>query len=57
LASDNLHTLVLAHISKKTNRPDIALEMAHTTLERLGIAQRVRVIAAPQEAALDSIAV
>jgi hypothetical protein len=48
---------VLAHISKKTNRPDLALEMAHATLQRLGIAERVRVIAAPQDEALPSLAV
>ncbi len=57
LASENLHTLVLAHISQKTNRPDIALETAHATLERLGIANRVRVIAAPQHEALPSLEV
>ncbi len=57
LASENLHTLVLAHISQKTNRPDIALEMAHATLDRLGIASQVRVIAAPQHEALPSLAV
>lgn len=57
LASENLHTLVLAHISKKTNRPEIALEVAHATLERLGIHGRVRVIAARQDAAMESLAV
>lgn len=57
LASENLHTLVLAHISQKTNRPEIALETAHATLERLGIAGRVRVIAAPQHEALPSLVV
>lgn len=57
LASENLHTLVLAHISQKTNRADIALETAHATLDRLGIANRVRVIAAPQHEALPNLEV
>lgn len=57
LASENLHTLILAHISQKTNRPDIALETAHRTLDRLGIAQRVRVVAAPQHEALPNLPV
>ena len=47
LASDNLHTLVLAHISKKNNRPDLAIEVARRTLEELGM-DHVRVIAASQ---------
>lgn len=57
LASENLHTLVLAHISQKTNRPEIALETAAATLDRLGIAGRVRVVAAPQHEALPNLAV
>lgn len=57
LASENLHTLVLAHLSQKTNRPEIALEMAQRTLEKLGIANRVRVVLARQDAALEPIEV
>jgi phosphoribosyl 1,2-cyclic phosphodiesterase len=49
LASEHLHTLVLAHLSKKTNTPELALAAARATLERLGLAQRVRVLVADQD--------
>jgi len=35
LVTPDLHTLVLAHLSKKTNDPDLALAAAHETLEEL----------------------
>lgn len=57
MASENLHTLVLAHLSTKTNTPERALEAAHGALERLGISDRVRVIVARQDRALDPIEV
>jgi phosphoribosyl 1,2-cyclic phosphodiesterase len=47
LASSALHTLVLAHLSLKTNRPELALEVAVKTLERLGLGH-VRVLVASQ---------
>lgn len=49
LASENLHTLVLAHLSKKTNTPEHALEVAHATLGRLGLSSQVRVLVASQD--------
>jgi phosphoribosyl 1,2-cyclic phosphodiesterase len=57
LASEHLHTLVVAHVSQKTNRPEIAEEAARAALERLGLARAVRVLVAPQHAALESLAV
>lgn len=47
LAGPELHTLVLAHLSKKTNRPELALEAARATLERLGLTH-VQVLVASQ---------
>ena len=57
LASENLHTLVLAHLSQKTNTRALALEAATSTLERLGLSSKVRVIVAEQHAALESMTV
>jgi phosphoribosyl 1,2-cyclic phosphodiesterase len=57
LASENLHTLVLAHLSKKTNTEALALEAAHAALARVGLDGKVRVIVAQQHEALESIAV
>jgi phosphoribosyl 1,2-cyclic phosphodiesterase len=57
LASDSLHTLVLAHLSKKTNRPEIALETAQRTLDRLGLTRQVRVLVASQDQVGDSLEV
>lgn len=48
LAGAELHTLVLAHLSEKNNRPDIALECASNQLDRLGLRSRVRVEIADQ---------
>jgi len=48
LASENLHTLVLAHLSEHNNRPDIALEAARATLDGLGLAH-VKVLVASQD--------
>jgi hypothetical protein len=52
-----LHTLVLAHLSKKTNTEALALEAAHTALARAGLNGKVRVIVAQQHEALEPIAV
>lgn len=49
LASANLHTLVLAHLSEKNNRPELAREVAERTLGELGIASRVKVLVASQD--------
>ncbi|MBK7644120.1 MAG: hypothetical protein IPJ19_13915 [Planctomycetes bacterium] len=48
LAGANLHTLVIAHLSKKTNAPARALEAARTELERAGLGH-VRTLIASQE--------
>ena len=48
LAGANLHTLVLAHLSKKTNAPARALECARAELERAGLGH-VRTLIASQE--------
>lgn len=56
LAGPSLHTLVIAHISAKTNYPPIAEECARRTLERLGLSH-VRVLLAEQHAVLPSIEV
>jgi len=48
LAGANLHTLVLAHLSKKTNAPERALLCARTELERAGLGH-VRTLIASQE--------
>lgn len=47
LAGPELHTLVLAHLSETNNTPDLALEVAHATLARLGLGD-VRVLVAAQ---------
>jgi phosphoribosyl 1,2-cyclic phosphodiesterase len=57
LAGENLHTLVLAHLSQKNNRPEFALEAAKGALARLGIAARVRVLVASQDEALENLPV
>lgn len=56
LASEHLHTLVVAHVSTKTNRYEIAEAAARATLERLGLAH-VRVLVATPERALESLEV
>lgn len=48
LAGPRLHTLVLAHLSKKTNTPEHAVEVARDTLDRLGLAH-VEVLVASQD--------
>jgi phosphoribosyl 1,2-cyclic phosphodiesterase len=48
LAGANLHTLVLAHLSKKTNDPARALAAARAELERAGLGH-VRTLIASQE--------
>jgi len=56
LAGPNLHTLILAHLSEKNNRPELALEAATSKLAELGM-PGVRVIIAEQDEALESIQV
>ena len=48
MADENLHTLVLAHLSAHNNTPELALEVAHSTLAELGLAH-VRVLVASQD--------
>lgn len=56
LASDALHTLVLAHLSAVNNTPERALEAARATLERLGLGS-VEVLVAEQDRAGPNLAV
>jgi len=48
LAGPELHTLVIGHVSKKTNRPELALEVAERKLRELG-REDVRVVVAEQD--------
>jgi phosphoribosyl 1,2-cyclic phosphodiesterase len=57
LAGENLHTLVLAHLSETNNRPELALEAASRTLEELGLASRVRILVASQHEVGENLAV
>ena len=57
LASERLHTLVLAHLSATNNTAELALEAAHGCLARLGLAGRVRVLVASQDQSGEPIAV
>jgi len=57
LAGANLHTLVLAHLSETNNRPELAREVAERTLAELGLAARVRVVIASQDAIGENLAV
>jgi len=57
LAGPRLHTVVLAHLSQKNNRPELALAAANGALERVGMAGQVRVIVASQREALESLEV
>jgi phosphoribosyl 1,2-cyclic phosphodiesterase len=57
LAGKELHTLVLAHLSKKNNRPELALAAANGALARLGLAGKVRVLVGSQEQPLESLEV
>lgn len=56
LAGPELHTLVLAHLSQHNNRPELALESAHATLESLGLSH-VRVLVASQDEIGENLAV
>ncbi len=47
LASEQLHTLVLAHLSETNNRPELALASAQMVLDELGLSQ-VKVLIASQ---------
>jgi hypothetical protein len=57
LASESLHTLVLAHLSETNNRPELALEAAHGALRELGLERRVRVLVASQDQVGENLAV
>ncbi|HED65959.1 MAG TPA: MBL fold metallo-hydrolase [Planctomycetes bacterium] len=48
LAGPELHTLVLAHLSRRNNRPDLALASAHAALAAIG-REDVRVLVADQD--------
>jgi len=48
LVGPDLHTLILAHLSKKTNEPELALSAAKETLEELGRCE-VEVLVASQD--------
>jgi phosphoribosyl 1,2-cyclic phosphodiesterase len=56
LAGKELHTLVLAHLSQKNNRPELALEAARGALERIGRLD-VRLIVASQHEVGESLEV
>lgn len=56
LAGEELHTLVLAHLSEKNNRRELALECALEALARCGM-PHVRVIVAEQSACGENLAV
>jgi phosphoribosyl 1,2-cyclic phosphodiesterase len=49
LVTPDLHTLVLAHLSKKTNSPELALAAARATLEDLGRSDVEVLVAAQHE--------
>jgi phosphoribosyl 1,2-cyclic phosphodiesterase len=57
IAGPNLHTVVLAHLSRKNNRPELALGAANAVLERLGLAAKVRILVGKQEEPLESLEV
>ena len=56
LAGPQLHTLVLAHISQKNNKPELALAAAHATLKKIG-REDVRVIVASQHEVSENLEV
>lgn len=56
LAGENLHTLVLTHLSENNNHPELALNCALETLAELGLSH-VKVIVAKQHEALEPIQV
>jgi phosphoribosyl 1,2-cyclic phosphodiesterase len=56
LAGPELHTLVLAHISRKNNTPGLALAAARGALEELGLSG-VRVLLADQHEVGENLAV
>jgi len=57
LASERLHTLVVAHVSQKSNLREIAEATARQALESLGLTNRVRVIVASQHEVSPSLEV
>lgn len=56
LAGEELHTLVLAHLSEKNNTRELALEFARAALSRRGM-DHVRVLIAEQDAVGENIQV
>ena len=56
LAGPDLHTVVLAHLSAKNNRPELALEAARRALAQLGRSD-IKVLAASQDDPLEAIQV
>jgi len=56
LATDALHTLVLAHLSEQNNRPELALAAAHGALDDLGL-RGVEVLVASQHEVGPNLAV
>lgn len=56
LAGPDLHTLVLAHLSEKNNRPELALGIARETLKKLGLGH-VRVLIAAQDEVTEALEV
>jgi phosphoribosyl 1,2-cyclic phosphodiesterase len=56
MAGPDLHTLVLAHISQKSNTPELALSVARAALEQIGRSD-VNVIAASQHEVGDNLKV
>lgn len=56
LAGPELHTLVLAHLSKRTNTPELALAEARQALARIG-REDVRLVVASQDEIGENLAV
>lgn len=56
LASESLHTVVLAHLSSVNNKPEIAEEAARRTLSELGL-DSVRIVVADQHEVGPNLAV
>ena len=54
-APHGLRRLVLAHLSERNNRPELALEAAHRGLRRRGLGSEVEVLVAPKRGLLPSL--
>lgn len=57
LASEHLHTLVLAHLSETNNTRELALAAAQSCLDGLGLGSRVRVLVGEQDCVGESLEV